>query len=148
MLGNHPVDRHTKIVQYNLIREKREALQHTIMAKLINEIKYDINFLKSHSLQPKWYKILKIFILLALLMVSYFYFGFSKSVLVFAIFIFLSTLVHLVYRIKTKKWTQSWLDFIVLAENDPIKTKRIGKYYYSAVLINGILSVIIGVLLA
>jgi hypothetical protein len=118
------------------------------MKKLIDEIKYDLNFLKSHSLQPKWYKILKIFILLGLLLVSYFYFGFSKSIIVFAIFIFLSTLVHLVYRNKTKKWTQRWLDFIVLEENDPFITKRIGKYYYSAVLFNGILSVIIGVLLA
>ena len=42
-------------------------------------------------------------------------------IITLAIFIFLSTLVHLVYRIKTKKWTQSWLDFIVLEENDPFE---------------------------
>jgi hypothetical protein len=34
------------------------------MARLFNEIKDDVSFIKSHTLQPKWYKVLKIFILL------------------------------------------------------------------------------------
>jgi hypothetical protein len=113
------------------------------MTKLLDELKYDLNFLKSHSLQPKWFKLLKVFILLGFLLGYYFLFGLIKTILFFAIFIFLSTLVHLTYRIKTNKWRQSWLDFVVVEENYEIKTKRIGKFYYSAVIINTILSVVI-----
>ena len=113
------------------------------MTKLIDEIKYDLSYLKSHSLQPKWYKILKVFILLGFLEVSYFLFGFTKTILFIAIFILLNTLVHLTYRVKTNKWTQSWLDYIVVEENGKLITKRIGIYYYLAVFINVLLSLII-----
>jgi len=118
------------------------------MRKLLNEIKYDLSFLKSHTLQPKWYKILKVFILFGFLLVSYFYFGYTRTIIFFAVFILLSTIVHLIYRVKTNKWTQSWLDFVVVTEKDVLKTKRIGIYYYLAVLINVILSLIISQLLA
>jgi len=118
------------------------------MTKLIDEIKHDLSYLKSHTLQPKWFKILKVFILLGFFLVSYFLFGFARTILFFTIFILLSTLVHLTYRVKTNKWSQSWLDFIVVEENDELKTKRIGKYYYLAVFINVIFSLIISQLLA
>jgi hypothetical protein len=117
------------------------------MKKLMDELKLDFNFVKSHSLQPKWYKILKVFILLGFLIGYYFLFGWKKTMLFLAAFIILSTLVHLIYRSKTNKWKQSWLDFIVVEENCEMKPKRIGKYYYSAIIINTILSLVISQLL-
>lgn len=32
------------------------------MSKLLAEIKHDLNFIKSHTLQPRWFKVLKIFV--------------------------------------------------------------------------------------
>ena len=37
------------------------------MPKLIEAIISDLKFIRSHTLQPKWYKILKVFLLLVLL---------------------------------------------------------------------------------
>jgi hypothetical protein len=55
----------------------------------------------------------------------------------------LSTVVHFVYRAKTNKYKQSWLDFIVYEEDGELKYKRIGKFYYSAIIVNAILSFMI-----
>ena len=118
------------------------------MAKLIDEIKHDASFIKSHTLQPQWYKILKIFIVIGFLVGYYFFFGFLKTLLFAASFFTLSLVVHLVYRIKTKKWTQSWLDFVVVKENNEIKAERIGKYYYLAIALNAIISLAISQVLA
>jgi hypothetical protein len=109
----------------------------------MNEIKVDFNFVKSHSLQPKWYKVGKVFILLGFLAGYHLLFGFKSTLVFFAGFILLSTLVHLIYRAKTKGWRQSWLDFVVIEEDNQLKPKSIGKYYYSAIVINAILSVVI-----
>jgi hypothetical protein len=117
------------------------------MTKLLNEIKDDWNFVKSHTLQPGWYKILKVFIVLGFLLGYYFLFGILKTVLFSAVFFFLSFLVHLVYRSKTNKWKQSWLDFVVIEENNEIKAESIGKFYYSAIVINAALSLIISQIL-
>lgn len=113
------------------------------MAKLLDEIKYDMSFIKSHTLQPQWFKVAKIFILLGFLVGYTCLFGWMKTVLFFAAFIFLSLIVHLVYRIKTNRWKQSWLDFVVFEENGEMRTKRIGKFYYSAVAFNIVLSLVI-----
>ncbi len=113
------------------------------MSKLFDELREDLNFIKSHSLQPKWYKILKVFILLGFLAGYYFLFSFKTTLLFIAMFLFLSAIVHFIYRAKTKKWKQSWLDFVVVEENHEIKAKSIGKFYYSAIMINTILSLVI-----
>jgi hypothetical protein len=113
------------------------------MAKLLDEIKYDMSFIKSHTLQPQWFKVAKILILFGFLVGYTCLFGWMKTLLFFAVFVFLSFLVHLVYRFKTNKWKQSWLDFVVVEENGMMKTKRIGKFYYSAVALNAILSLVI-----
>lgn len=118
------------------------------MTRLINEIKHDLSFIKSHTLQPQWYKVLKIFLILGFLLGYYALFGIFKTLLFFAVFVFLSLLVHLIYRFKTNKWTRSWLDFVVIEENNEIKTESIGKYYYLAIVVNAILSLIISQLLA
>jgi len=110
------------------------------MNKLLEEVKVDLNFIKSHSLQPKWFKGLKVFILVGF-MVGYDYlFGGIKTVIFFGIFFFLSFLVHLLYRAKTDKWKRSWLDFVVIEENNDIRAKSIGIFYYSAIVLNTIIS--------
>lgn len=110
------------------------------MAKLLEEITYDLKYLESHTLQPAWFKILKVFLLLGFLIGYTCLFGWVKTVLFFAVFFLLSVVVHLVYRFKTDRYTRSWLDFVVTEENGEVKTKRIGKYYYMAVIFNLILS--------
>lgn len=113
------------------------------MTKLNDEIKYDLSFLKSHTLQPKWFKILKVFILLGFLAGYYILFGLIATSLFFAIFSFLMTVVHFTYRSKTNKYTTSWLDFEVVEEDQEIKPKRIGKYYYPVVIVNAIISFVV-----
>ncbi len=113
------------------------------MAKLLDEIKYDANFIKSHTLQPKWYKILKVFIVIGFLVGYYCLFGWVKTVVFVAVFFFLSLLVHLVYRIKTDKFKQTWLDFVVVEENGKMRPTSIGKYYYTAVVFNAIFAIIV-----
>ncbi len=113
------------------------------MMKLLEEIKYDLRFIESHSLQPKWYKVLKIFILVGFLVAYWRFFGLTKTTVFFVAFVFLSFLVHLLYRAKTNKFKQSWLDFVVVEENNEIKAKSIGKFYYLAILLNAVLSVVV-----
>ena len=113
------------------------------MTNLLDEIKYDLNFLKSHTLQPKWFKIIKVFILLGVLVGYYFLFGLPATILFFVTFIFLMLIVHFTYRIKTNKYTTSWLDFVVIKDGRELKTKRIGKYYYSAVIVSSIIALIV-----
>jgi len=106
------------------------------MTRLLKEIKDDLSFIKSHSLQPQWYKVLKIFIIVGFLAGYGYLSGFIKTVIFFAVFLSLSLFVHLTYRLKTNKWTESWLDFIVVETDDGIKAKSIGLFYYSAILLN------------
>lgn len=111
--------------------------------KLFQEIKLDLDFIKSHTLQPKWYKVLKVVILLGFLAGYASLFGWTKTAVFLALFMFLSLLVHLLYRANTHKWTSTWLDFVVSDENGEIKAKSIGKFYYSTVSLNALLSLTI-----
>ena len=113
------------------------------MAWLLNEIKHDLSFIKSHTLQPKWYKILKVFIILDFMVCYYLLFGTLKTVLFFAAFFSLALLIHLTYRVKTSRWTQSWLDFVVIEENGGIRAESIGKFYYLSIVVNVMLSLVI-----
>jgi hypothetical protein len=117
------------------------------MAKLLDEIKTDLSFISSHTLQPQWYKILKVFILVGVFAGYYLLFGWIKTAIFFTIFFALSLIVHLVYRAKTRKWKQSWLDFTVVEEDNGIKPKSIGKVYYSAIILNTIISLVASQLL-
>ncbi len=118
------------------------------MTKLLDELKDDLRFIGSHRLQPGWFKILKIFILLGFLAGYCLLFGLAKTALFFLSFLLLSLIVHLVYRAKTRKWTQSWLDFVVIEKDNQMTMKRIGKYYYSLIVINTLLSLMISQVLA
>ena len=113
------------------------------MNELLEEIKYDLNFIKSHSLQPRWYKFSKIFILLGFLAGYWYLFGYLRTAVFFGIFICLSFFVHLTYRLKTDKFKRSWLDFVVVQEGNEIIAKSIGKFYYMAVTLNAGIAMII-----
>ncbi|MBW8011412.1 MAG: hypothetical protein FVQ83_09250 [Chloroflexi bacterium] len=113
------------------------------MAKLIDGIKHDLSFIKAHTLQPQWYKVLKVFILLGFMAGYIFLFGWLKTMLFFAVFFFMSILVHITYRLKTNRWTQTWLDFVVIEEDGDIKAESIGIFYYLAVVVNTTLSLVI-----
>lgn len=113
------------------------------MTKLIEEIKTDLNFIRSHELQPTWWKITKVFILIGVCGGYIFFFGVRKTIVFFAVFFFLSFLLHMLYRMKTKTFTETWLDFIVDEEDGVRKARSIGKFYYSAIIFNAIVSLII-----
>ena len=114
---------------------------------MLNEIVYDAKFIKGHTLQPQWYKILKVFLLVGFLVGFFFLFGGKKTLLFCGIFFSLSLIVHMVYRIKTNKFTQSWLDFKVSDNNGQLEYQRIGIYYYLAIIINGGLAILVSQLL-
>ena len=117
------------------------------MAQLLKEIKHDLSFIRSHTLQPQWYKVLKVFIILGF-MAGYFYlFGLRKTLLFFAAFFSLALLVHFTYRIKTNRWTQSWLDFVVIEEDGERMADSIGKFYYLAIVVNAAISLAISQLM-
>ncbi len=109
------------------------------MKKFIKEFKDDAEFVRGHKLQPGWYKYSKIVILLVLLAGYWYLFGFVKTAIFLTSFLVLSLLVHIIYRMKTQKWQKDWLDFKVVGE-DSTEIKRIGIYYYSAVVVNGLIT--------
>ena len=113
------------------------------MSKLFNGIKTDASFIKSHTLQPQWYKILKVFVLLGGMLGYYFLFGWVKTIVFFGVFFVLALILHMVYRAKTNVWRESWLDFIVIEVDGEKRYERIGKFYYSAILLNGLIALVV-----
>jgi hypothetical protein len=109
----------------------------------LEEIKVDVNFVRSHTLQPRWYKALKVVILVGALAGYGYLFGLARTAIFGASFLLLSLVVHLLYRAKTQRFQRSWLDFVVAVENDKIVAKSIGAYYYAAIVLNALLSVVI-----
>jgi hypothetical protein len=117
------------------------------MKKILNEIGYDAKFIQGHSLQPQWYKVLKVFFLLGLIVGYYLIFGGIKTLVFFGCFFGLGLVLHIIYRIKTRKFTQSWLDFKVSDNNGQLEYQRIGVYYYLIVTMNGVISLLLSQLL-
>ena len=105
------------------------------MRKILKEILYDAKFIKGHTLQPQWYKIFKVFLLLGLIVGYTLIFGGQKALIFFGCFFGLSLIMHIVYSINTKKFTQSWLDFKVEEKDGQLEYQRIGVYYYSLVAV-------------
>jgi hypothetical protein len=97
------------------------------------EIKKDINFLKKHTLQPAWWKIARILILLAALLTIWLIFGILMVVVWFSIVAILALLVHMLHRIKTNTYTKSWMDFRVKEIDGKLTFERIGLLYYSLI---------------
>jgi hypothetical protein len=113
------------------------------MPRLLDEIRQDASFIRSHALQPAWYKVLKVFILMGFLVGYYCLFGLARTAVFVGLFFSLSLLVHLVYRVKTDRWKRSWLDFQVVEEGGQARPTRIGKFYYAAVVLNATVSVVL-----
>jgi len=102
---------------------------------IIKEIKKDINFIKKHNLQPAWWKITKIFVLLGSLITIFYIFGILKTMIWFSIVIILGVIIHFIYRIKTHAYTRSWMDFKVMEKEGKLTYGRIGFLYYTLVVI-------------
>lgn len=98
-------------------------------------IQTDIHFISKHTLQPKWWKIAKVFLLIAILVALSFIFGAVKTAIWLGIVILLSLIVHFTYRIKTQTYTKSWMDFRVKEIEGKLVYERIGLLYYSLVAV-------------
>lgn len=118
------------------------------MNRLIKEIQEDARFIQSHTLQPEWYKTLKVFILFGVLLAYAAFGGWVKTLIFLVCFLIFALVIHMVYRIQTHKWQRSWLDFVVVEENGLVKPKSIGKFYYSAILVSAVLSFFLSQILA
>jgi Ca2+-dependent lipid-binding protein len=118
------------------------------MKNLLDEFAYDANFLKGHKLQPAWFKVAKVFILLAVIAGFVFFFGWKRAAVFAVIFLFLMLIVHMVYRINTRKFTRNWLDFIVV--EDPAKNLKqgIGLAYYASIQLNALIAFLLSGALA
>jgi hypothetical protein len=106
------------------------TLQARRNAMLKDEIKTDVEFLKKHDLQPKWWKIIKVFVLAGIVAALVVVFDWMAALLWFGTVLVCMGGVHFMYRIKTKKYTAAWADFRV----DPKDKKRkFGLLYYPLV---------------
>jgi hypothetical protein len=114
---------------------------------VIEGAKTDINFLRDHTLQPKWWKILKVFVLLGIISAVYLIFGYVKTIIWFSIFVGLSLIMHLTYRIKTQTYTRTWMDFKVEEVDGKLVYGRIGSMYYTLVVLIFLIATITVVLL-
>jgi hypothetical protein len=117
------------------------------MKKFFDELRYDAEFIRGHTLQPQWYKILKVFILAGFLSGFFFLFGLKRLLIFCVIFFGLAFAIHLAYRINTKRYTRSWLDFKVEKIDGKLVYERIGVYYYLAVSISLVIAFLVSLLL-
>lgn len=113
------------------------------MGKVIDEIKVDAQFIRSHTLQPGWYKLMKIFILLGVLAFIWWMWGLPRMLVFLLGFVTLSLFLHLAYRAGTHKFQKSWLDFKVVYEEGKPRAKSIGAFYYAAILVNAVIAALI-----
>jgi hypothetical protein len=117
------------------------------MSKLLQGIKSDLRFVRSHTLQPEWFKVLKVFLLLGFILAYASVFGLRRTAIFLAVFLLLSLAVHLVYRTMTRAWTRSWLDFVVVRQDGAPIPRRIGAFYYAAILLNATVSILLSQIL-
>lgn len=113
------------------------------MSGWLEELKIDLEFVRGHTLQPKWYKALKGFLVLGAVLAYGLVFGWLKALTFLLIFLCLSLGLHLLYRRGTRRWQRSWLDFTVETLNGVPHAKSIGVYYYLLLIANALLSVLV-----
>jgi hypothetical protein len=118
------------------------------MKELLDNLAYDVNFVKGHQLQPAWFKVLKIFILLAVIVGFVLLFGWRRAAFFTAIFVLLMLIVHLVYRANTRKFTRNWLDFVVVEDLEKNRKPGIGAAYYASILLNALIAFLLSGALA
>ena len=100
---------------------------------VFRDMKKDLKFIRGHTLQPRWWKFGKIFLLLGTLAVLFLTCGLLKTAIWFAVVVVLSLAVHMLYRVKTRTFTRSWMDFNVNRLKGKWIYGRIGRLYYSLV---------------
>ena len=110
------------------------------MGKLLDEIKVDLKFVGSHTLQPKWYKVLKALLLVAFLAGYWLRYGAGMTLLFVGVFFGLMLLLHLAYRTGTHKYQRTWLDFKVVDVDGVPRAVSIGPWYYVAVACGALLA--------
>ena len=113
------------------------------MKNLLSEISYDAKFVKGHKLQPAWYKILKFFILLGVICAFVWLFGWRRTGVFVVFFFLLSLIVHMTYRIKTRKFTQNWMDFVIVEDKEKNLKQGIGAVYYAWVILNAAIAFVL-----
>lgn len=113
------------------------------MTKLLDAIKVDFNFIKTHKLQPAWYKVLKVIILVLGLGGYLYFFGLRKTILFAGVFFVLMLIIHLVYRVKTDRWQRSWLNIKVNVDGDQVEATQIGWFYYLSIIVNLIIATLV-----
>ena len=113
------------------------------MKNLFREIAYDAQFLKGHKLQPAWWKVAKVFILLGVIIGFVVLFGWQRAAVFVVVFMLLNLIVHMTYRIKTEKFTRNWMDFIVVADAQRGEKPSIGPLYYSWSLLNAVIAFLV-----
>jgi Ca2+-dependent lipid-binding protein len=118
------------------------------MKNLFKEIAYDAEFVKGHKLQPAWFKVLKIFILLAVVVGFVLLFGWRRTLVFAVVFLLLMLVVHLVYRVNTRKFTRNWLDFVIVEDKEKNVRQGIGVAYYASILINAAVAFLVSGALA
>jgi Ca2+-dependent lipid-binding protein len=118
------------------------------MKTILDEITYDAKFVKGHRLQPGWYKVLKIFILLAVICGYGWIFGLRKAILFVVVFLLLSLAVHLVYRAKTGKFTRNWMDFVIVEDREKGIKQGIGAVYYTWIFLNAAVAFLLSQVIA
>ena len=116
------------------------------MKKILNEIIYDAEFIKGHTLQPGWYKVLKVFLILGFLTGFFFLFGGHKLLVFCLIFFSCALIIHFLYLTMTKRYTRSWLDFKIAEIDGNLEYQRIGIYYYLMVIASLALAVVVSLL--
>jgi hypothetical protein len=136
-------------LHYQLIAAPADAQpKEVMMRKISKEIAYDANFLKGHKLQPAWWKVMKIFVLLGAITGFVLLFGWRRAVLFTIVFFLLMLVVHLVYRFNTRKFTRNWLDFIVVEDKEKNIKPGIGAVYYSSIVLNAVIAFLVSGVLA
>jgi ABC-type phosphate transport system permease subunit len=110
------------------------------LKNLLNELVYDANFIKGHKLQPAWFKMVKVIILVAGLTGFALLFGWRRAAVFAAVFVLLMLIVHLIYRAGTRKFTRNWLDFIILEDKQKNRRPGIGAAYYTSILLNALIA--------
>jgi hypothetical protein len=113
------------------------------MKRFLSEISYDMQFVKGHKLQPAWYKILKIFILLAVICAFIWFFGWRRALVFAAVFLLLSLVVHMVYRVNTRKFTCNWMDFVIVEDPERRLRQGIGAVYYASIILNAAIAFLV-----
>jgi hypothetical protein len=100
---------------------------------LRDEIKTDIDFLRRHDLQPKWWKFGKILVLAVIIVAMVLLFEWKSVLIWFGTMLACMGAVHFMYRAKTKKYTVAWADFRVDAGD---KRSKFGVLYYPLVAVS------------